>query len=115
VVSFAALWRTKRTHNTRRDLRLRHLPIQSPWRQPPRQQQLAVLSMRLEKPYGAPGRARDEPGKIDRRSGQPVDLARILDRWFADSPLEEAGFELLVPRDLTKASRPPHFAFADCC
>ena len=34
MVSFAALWRTKRTHGTRRDLRLRHLPIQSPWRRP---------------------------------------------------------------------------------
>jgi hypothetical protein len=32
----------------------------------------------------------------------------------ADSPLEEAGFELSVPRDTTKVSRPPHVAFADC-
>jgi hypothetical protein len=29
-----------------------------------------------------------EPGKIGKRSGQPIDLARVLDRWFADSPLE---------------------------
>ena len=29
------------------------------------------------------------------------------------SLLEEAGFELSVPRDTTKVSRPPHVAFAD--
>src|SRR5689334_20807786 len=28
------------------------------------------------------------------------------DRKFADSPLEEAGFELSVPHDTTKVSRP---------
>jgi hypothetical protein len=28
--------------------------------------------------------------------------------------LEEAGFELSVPRDTTKVSRPPHVAFSDC-
>jgi hypothetical protein len=28
------------------------------------------------------------------------------------SPLEEAGFELSVPRDKTKVSRPAHVAFA---
>jgi hypothetical protein len=35
-------------------------------------------------------------------------------RFAIDSPVEEAGFELSVPRDTTKASRPPHVAFSDC-
>ena len=35
-------------------------------------------------------------------------------RFAADSLLEGARFELSVPRDTTKVSRPPHVAFADC-
>ena len=35
-------------------------------------------------------------------------------KFAMDSLLEEAGFELSVPRDTTKVSRPPHVAFADC-
>jgi hypothetical protein len=31
-------------------------------------------------------------------------------RFASDSPLEEAGFELSVPHDTTKLSRPPHVA-----
>jgi hypothetical protein len=31
-----------------------------------------------------------------------------------DGLREEAGFELSVPRDTTKVSRPPHVAFSDC-
>ena len=29
----------------------------------------------------------------------------LTDGWFADSPLEEAGFEPSVPRDTTEVSR----------
>src|SRR5947209_18093577 len=30
-------------------------------------------------------------------SDRPIGLSGDRDRWFADSPLEEGGFELLVP------------------
>jgi hypothetical protein len=54
-----------------------------------------------------------------RRIRRPTSLRSTGDDGFApivrfaiDSPLEEAGFELSVPRDTTKASTPPHVASA---
>jgi hypothetical protein len=34
-------------------------------------------------------------------------------QFAPDSPLEEAGFELSVPRRMNKVSRPPHVASGD--
>jgi hypothetical protein len=41
-------------------------------------------------------------------SGATVGPAATGRQFARDSPLEEAGFELSVPRDTTKVSRPPH-------
>jgi hypothetical protein len=39
----------------------------------------------------------------------PRDKA-VPGKFVVDSPLEEGGFELSVPHDTTKLSRPPHVA-----
>jgi hypothetical protein len=47
------------------------------------------------------------------RLAEDVAVAKTQrNRWFADSPLEEHGFEPSVPRDMTNVSRGTHVASA---
>jgi hypothetical protein len=40
-------------------------------------------------------------------------MCDVVFRFARDSPLEEVGFELSVPRDTTKVLRPPHSPLPD--